>query len=515
MPSFSLLSLYQRLTLTLVLVFCLMLGVVLWWSDKLHKQTNLVTEQKLHLGLAEHLVHDNPALASGNYDKDALKSLFHVLMLLGANFEFYYTDADGKILAYSADPNKIKRERIDVQPINLLINNAKPLPILGDDPRNKHKQKIFSAAPIYNATEQLTGYLYVIIGGEKQDSIMSMVKSDGQLSKMSVIVLLSFAFLLISLMMLFHYFTKPLRQLTQEMQYINSNQTHLLSFEAANKSVLEQPITVNNDEVGILKHTFYQMVNQIQTQMTQIQELDQYRRTLLADLSHDLRTPLSNLQGYIEAIALQNDADDSATQVMDEQQRQAFLQIALKNAKNLKHLVDQIFDLANLESGQVAIHKECFPIGELLWDIKAKFALNAEEKDLSIVVEPAECNYLVFTDIAKVERVLSNLLENAIRHTPKNGQITLQVGLLPAKADMVKVSVIDNGIGIDKTEIGYIFDARYRANNSMEDKKSHAGLGLAISKKLMQLLDSNLQVESDLGKGTSFSFDLAMHTQAA
>jgi signal transduction histidine kinase len=120
-------------------------------------------------------------------------------------------------------------------------------------------------------------------------------------------------------------------------------------------------------------------------------------------------------------------------------------------------------------------------------------------------VRPKQCGFLVYSDIAKLERVLSNLIDNALRHTPENGAITIDV---EQQNEKIKISVIDTGTGISKKDIAYIFDARYRAANATGDQKRHVGLGLAISKKLTLLLNSELNVVSELGKGSQFSFSL-------
>ena len=205
------------------------------------------------------------------------------------------------------------------------------------------------------------------------------------------------------------------------------------------------------------------------------------------------------MQGYIETLSI-NDASLSA------EQKKNFIGVALKNSCQLKMLVDQIFELAHLEDGQVSLNMESFNIAELLYDIVAKFTLKAQKKQITLAIEPPVCQVQVHSDIGKLERVLSNLLENAIRHTPEQGVITIKVEEL--NEQQCQLSVIDNGTGIKTEEIAYIFDARYRASNATQSKGQHTGLGLAITKRLLELLQTDIRVKSELGKGTSFSFNL-------
>ena len=489
------LSLYQRLALSLSLVFGLIIYLVVWWSGHLQQNTQLESEQRLHLGLAAHLVSDNPLLAQGVYDYEGLKNLFHTLMLLGPSFEFYYLDPDGKILTYSAEPGKVKRTQVDLAPIQKILTEGAELPILGDDPRNGARQKIFSAAPVYHQ-EQLQGYLYMIIGGEVHDSVLASVQENQALRQVSLTAMASIGILLLLLLGLFRVFTLPLCKLATAIKTMDRHPFGAIDMD------IKLPSGSDN-EIQLLASTFKRMLQQIQHQFVQLQNIDEHRRVLLADLSHDLRTPLANLQGYIETLAISGDK-------ISNEERQKFIDISMRNAANLKKLIDQIFELAYLEGGQVTLHQEPFPVGELLYDVAAKFELKAKDKSIELKIEPAQCDYQVFADIGKLERILTNLLENAIRHTPEQGGITLAVTLDPKRGNRLRLDVRDTGTGISKHEIAHIFDARYRASNAQEDKNTHVGLGLAISKKLVELFDSDLKVRSELGKGTCFSFELAL-----
>ncbi|MCW8834406.1 MAG: HAMP domain-containing histidine kinase [Colwellia sp.] len=485
------LSLYQRLALVVCFAFTLLASLIFYWSNSLAEQSKFQAEQKLHIQLAEHLAHDNPLLQDGVYDKAALENLFHTLMLLGPAFEFYFLDPAGNIVTYSADPAKIKRKVVDLSPIVALIANPTAVPIFADDPRSLQGQKIFSAAPIYHG-DNLQGYLYVIIGGEIYDSIFSQVKNDKYLQQYGTLVIGALVLLLIILLAVFRYFTAPIRRLSHEMQAIKA-----VNFDQT-KVTLSPWQSSHNNEVHYLGNTFNTMVTQINQQFAQLTENDRIRRELLAHLSHDLRTPLATMQGYIETLTIKNAQ-------LTQQERLDYLATAGRNAMQLKRLIDQIFELAHLEDGQVTVNLETFAIGELLHDIIAKFALKAKEKQIKLTLRPEQCRFIVYSDIAKLERIITNLLENALRHTDKKGEVLIEVSQL---TDKIKISVTDNGTGISKEDIAYIFDARYRASNASDDSTPHAGLGLAISQKLSRILNSEIVVESQLGQGSCFSLSL-------
>tara|TARA_R110001583_G_scaffold182779_1_gene340909 strand:- start:16728 stop:18149 length:1422 start_codon:yes stop_codon:yes gene_type:complete len=470
-----------------------MASLLFYWSNSLAEQSKFRAEQQLHLKLAEHLAHDNPLLQDGVYDKKALENLFHSLMILGPSFEFYFLDPAGNIITYSADTDKIKRQSVELSPLVALIANPDAAPIFGDDPRNVDKQKIFSAAPIYRG-DNLQGYLYVIIGGEIYDSIFNQVKNDEDLQQYSVLLIGTLVLLLLILLALFRYFTSPIKQLVSEMEAIKA-----VKFDQS-KVNLSQWQHSKNNEVHRLGATFKDMVSQINLQFSQLTENDRIRRELLTHLSHDLRTPLATMQGYLETMVIKGDR-------LSSQEQTEYLATAQRNGMQLKRLIDQIFELAHLEDGQVTVNLETFTIGELLHDIIAKFALKAKSRQIHLTLQPQQCQYIVYSDIAKLERIITNLLENALRHTDDGGEVAIIVSQL---TDKVKIAVTDNGSGISKEDIAYIFDARYRASNAIEDSTPHAGLGLAISQKLSRILNSELLVDSQLGLGSNFSLSLQL-----
>lgn len=482
-------SLYRKLGLSLAGIFILTATAFIWWSQTLATYSQAQAEQKLHLGLAEHLAQDNPLLKTGVYDYSALENLFHTLMVLGPAFEFYFVDPSGKLLTYSAKPGQVQRQSIDLVPLVKLIENQQQLPIYGDDPRSLDGQKIFSVAPVYNE-EKLQGYLYVIIGSSIYDSIVDSIKSSEQILISSIWLLLALAFISLSMFLLFRTMTKPLKQLSCFIQ-----QSEQANFDISELELIDWPAEQN--EIHQLGQSVNRMLKKINQQMSQLTAVDEQRRELLAHLSHDLRTPLASLNGYLELLnkPKRPDANEAAQ----------YLNIALNNCNHLKSLIDQIFELAHLESGQAKVSLEVMNLGELIYDVMAKFALDAREHNITLKVSPVECDFSVYTDIAKLERILTNLIGNALRHTKSGGQIELKV---QRQGEDYQVIVADSGVGISAKDLPYIFEARYQASNSQGCKKTHSGLGLAITNRLIKLIKSEIKVSSELGKGTEFSFSL-------
>lgn len=233
-------------------------------------------------------------------------------------------------------------------------------------------------------------------------------------------------------------------------------------------------------------------------QMKKVKQGELDRKLLLTELSHDLRTPLANLQGYIEMLSL-----NSAR--ISEEERARFIQICERNLQKLTGLVEQIFELSYLESGEVVLKKENIMLTELLHDIASKFRVKAQSKGIQISIQMDVVNVFVFSDIDKLERVLTNLIDNAIKYTQSGGEVNLSV---LKRSDNIIVEVKDNGVGIKDAQLAQIFTARYQRSSLNSSAQAHQGLGLAISQKLMRLLDSKLEVSSTLGQGTAFRFQL-------
>ena len=250
------------------------------------------------------------------------------------------------------------------------------------------------------------------------------------------------------------------------------------------------------DEIGQLGRAFSSMARKIEEQFESLKETDRVRRELISNVSHDLRTPLSSMHGYVDTLLIKNES-------LDPEERKRYLEITRRHTLRLGQLVGDLFELSKLESAQVQPQLEQFSLAELLHDVAQEFELEARQKGVSIEVNSPEAAGSVEADIGLMQRVLENLLRNAIKHTPDGGRITVT---LDPRPDRVAVSVADTGCGIAPEDIDHIFDRFYRAESSASGGSS--GLGLAIVKRILDLHGSRITVESTVDKGTTFAFEL-------
>ncbi|HEU5283093.1 MAG TPA: HAMP domain-containing sensor histidine kinase, partial [Burkholderiales bacterium] len=249
------------------------------------------------------------------------------------------------------------------------------------------------------------------------------------------------------------------------------------------------------DRLGVsLRDMAARIVNQVQT----LKQTDVLRRELVANVSHDLKTPLATLQGYVDTLLLKDDALAPA-------ERRHYLGVASRSCQRLSKLVADLIELAKLDAHEVTLQPEPFSPGELLQDVAQKFQLKAEQRRVALeTVLPDRVPY-VSADIRLIERVLENLIGNALAHTDSGGKVRLTVD--SAGSDVV-LWVSDTGCGIPADELPHVFERFYRVNGADWERGGNAGLGLAITKSILDLHGSEMKVESQVGVGTSFAFTL-------
>jgi signal transduction histidine kinase len=221
------------------------------------------------------------------------------------------------------------------------------------------------------------------------------------------------------------------------------------------------------------------------------------RRDLVANVSHDLRTPLVSMRGYLEMLA--SKGDSLTREVRDE-----YLGIAVRQSEHLTTLVNELFELAKLDFRGMSLAREPFQLAELAADVVAKFKLAADDRQVDLSIESPGSLPFVDADLSLIERVLENLIFNALKHTPAGGRVGV---VLAAQGDRVLTQVVDTGCGIAPADLPFIFDRFYRGDGAQ--RRGHgAGLGLAIAKRIVDLHGERLEVASDAG-GTRFTFALA------
>ena len=484
-------SLFAKLTLVLILLFILLGSLTIsitFFATDLYQQEIM---QKLNGSVATHIVRKTDILQDDKINHKALRQLFSSVMMLNPNLEIYLLDEEGGILDFSAPPWKVVRMSVDLAPIKQFLageTGKMGVPIRGEDPRYYEENKVFSAA-VVTYKNKPRGYLYVIIGGEQYDSIVEKIKGSYILTSSLIVIAVGLFIAFFVSILLFAILTKRLKNLANTVSKFEDNPQRAPVFPHFKQK---------GDEIDRLAAAFQTMAVKIHHQLDDLQTTDTLRRELVANVSHDLRTPLATLQGYIETLLIK-EADLTA------KERRSYLQTAIKHCLRLNKLVAELFELARLDASETTPQQEVFNLAELTEDIIQKFALQSEKNNIQLTSEYTSTELFVSADISLIERVLENLLENALRFVPEGGKITLALSDIEQK---VYIKIIDNGAGIPETEIPYIFDRFYQLDKNRCVESNHAGLGLAIVKKIIELHNSVINVTSIPTQETTFSFYL-------
>jgi len=484
-------SFYSKLVLGLLASFSLIALMLMLLVQQMSSNYQSEVEQKLHLELAEHIVHDDNLLKGGKIDKEALEHTFHSMMILGPSFELYVVTPEGVVTTYSADDEKIKRMLVDLKPINQFLSGEGSLPIVGDDPRSLYKKKIFSVAEIRDG-DTLMGYLYIIIGGEIYDGVVDLLQQS-HIIKLGVWGFTATLFFsLIVVLLLFAMLTRPLRTLAMDMR----------SFRAEGFEKGTMPDSSwdpdSADEIHRLGTTFNEMATTLKQQYEKVKTTDELRRELVSYVSHDLRTPLAALQGYLETWQLKQ-------RDINPEEGAELIQVAMDNAQHISRLVEQLFELAHLDAENAQLNLEPVSIAELAQDVIQKLGIEADKKSITLDLQPKDPSIIAHANVEKMENVFTNLLENAIRHSDHNGEVSIN---MLKQNGMIRIEVKDKGCGIPEKDVAHVFDAHFRGSNSAQGGRTHSGLGLAITKRIVELHGSQIHVSSEIGKGSTFEFSL-------
>jgi two-component system OmpR family sensor kinase len=292
-------TLYSRLAAVLLglcfgtgLVFLALVGMMV----DMHQREVI---QRLNWNLGQELVSDGDLLQGKRLDQPPGRDLFAMLMRINPGIEIYLLDPEGNVLSFTGPTTDVGQWKVDLQPIRGFLDGSAALPIRGDDPRDPERRKIFSVAPLNAASGG--GYLYVILGGAQYAKAAAQSHRSYILGLTGWMVGASIVFAALSGLLLFAMLTRRLRHLAQ---VIDAFQRGDLSARVD----IERSTRSRGDEIDRLGSAFNQMADRLAAQVQELKETDTLRRELVANVSHDLRTPLASLQGYLETLILKGDS---------------------------------------------------------------------------------------------------------------------------------------------------------------------------------------------------------------
>ena len=471
-------SFSTRLTLALALLLLAYGAFVALLGRQVAAEHEQESLQRLSHGLARHIVEHWPQITLADVDqadRAAREALLGMLMVVNPGVQVYVLDADGRVNAYLGEPGMVREPQVDLQPVRAFLAGA-ALPLRGSDPMGSGVPRIFSAAMFAPraADTRPPGYLYVVLDGRARDQVA------GQLSLRRVwqgAGLAAAIGLLVTLLLgvfTFRRLTWPLQRLAARMR----------DYRARSDERTAAP-TGRADEVHDIEAAFDETTRRIEAHAAREQAQTRAHRETMAGVAHDLRTPLTALHGHLEALA-----GSAFAQQADPARRERVLGAALAQSDKVRRLSQQLFELAALQSTDQVLHRERFCLDELVTDAVQKFELG--DAPAAVTLQgPAPGRLELEGDLQLIERALTNLIDNAMRHAPGSAPVRVSLRREGMQAQIV---VEDAGPGLPAELL-----RRLQADQSVREPAlarpggGIGGLGLAIAQRVAVLHGGSLR----------------------
>lgn len=483
----------MRIGAVVLVVLVLMALALLLLSRWQQQRVNLEVTQRLNLGLARYVLEHQarPLLtAAGEPDSLLLQDMAMYVMRANPAVEVYVLSPSGAIIGHAMDGADVKMSAVDLAPVHALLRDPAhiELPVMGDDPSAPGQRNIFSVAPLGDPGSTTGGYLYIVLRGKAAQGLAVGSARSSAMREVTLAVVAASGVALLALSGSLLVLTRPLRRLTAQAQAFRDGGPTL------------PPAMQDADEIGSLESALIALQARVAEQFKQMEDSDRMRRELVSNLSHDLQTPLTSIQGYAEHALLKNDT-------LAGSERRDVLQLILRHCASLSKRIGDLFELAKLDAGRMKPRLEVFCLAELLQDIVDGYQLQARAGKVALTLDSAaRSTASVRADIALMERVFQNLIDNALRHTPPGGAVGIGIAAGPTE---LGVSITDTGTGIAKEHLAHVFERYYQAQDTVcAHGGTSAGLGLAIVKRILELHGSAIHVSSELARGTRFDFSL-------
>jgi len=476
-------SFYMKIAVifsAILLLFGLLVGFI---TMKASSEIAQEAIQNTNRDIASVLAREFQPLLYETFDQDAIEEKLTELSGKNPQFDFYLLSSSGyvkSIVPAGRERVALDKVVIDTEPLDKFIKGD-PLPILASDPANPDRRKPFSAANV-QVMDSEGCYIYVVLEGDQFSEATAMITDSyivrGTLMLLGVVLLIS----LLTGLFVFSNLSKRLKKIKKTVTEFERGQ-------------LNERIDVEgNDELSDLSTCFNRMADTLVDNMKEIQKTDRLRRELVANISHDLRSPIASIQGYLETIQMKGES-------ISKDELNSYFGTVLSNTKKLNRLIDDLFELSKLDAEEVTPNIEDVSVAELIQDLSQQFRPICEKKGIELVTKfPKSPNALIEADISLMNRALTNLIDNSIQHTPEGGKVT--ISSVKSGKDVV-VEIADTGSGIPEEDLPHVFDRFYQADKSRSENQG-AGLGLAIAQKIFRLHGAEVMVQSGLDRGTTF-----------
>ncbi|SMD33009.1 two-component system, OmpR family, phosphate regulon sensor histidine kinase PhoR [Reichenbachiella faecimaris] len=296
-------------------------------------------------------------------------------------------------------------------------------------------------------------------------------------------------YILINVVLEFLFF-KELRNIYEMFERIRNNDL----------ATLKPKRTYGHSSLNQIQQEIYSYAHVKQSEIEELKQMAKFRRQFLADVSHELKTPIFAAQGFVHTL-LDGAIDDKSI-------RMKFLKKAAKNLDGLDALVQDLLTVSHMEAGDITMQFEPTNICEVVDEIFDQLEERAAKKGIGLKLVSDKDKILVLADNQRIHQVFINLISNAIKYSDENGDVIVT---LIQKKDKLDITVKDNGIGIPPEHLNRVFERFYRVDKSRSKAQGGTGLGLSIVKHIVEAHLSEIKVVSNVGEGSSFSFELELY----
>ena len=444
----------------------------------------------LNKDVAAHIAKFTSPFESDKINKDKADSVFYNAMVVSPSIEVYFLDTTGKVMYYEAPDSAIKLKQIPLDNVHKLILSKGKEYITSPDPKDPGHNKIFSAAEVIKGDRKL-GYIYVILGSKEYSNTSELLFT----SHAATLAIEAFAIIIIASFIISFYYIKRLQR-----RY-NAVLSVLDQYKQGNFAA--RFTGSRNDEFSPVTGSFNTMAELLSQNISKLKKAEKERRNFIANISHDLRTPLSIASGYAETLV-----NEGAKIPADKQKE--YTQLVVNKLKQVENMVLQLFELSRLDAIDFKTEKEPFIFSEILQEITTSFTMAAAAKHIELTC--IGCNELIWTkgDIKMMERVVQNLVSNAIKNTPDRGKIIIRLKL---QNNRLKAIFENSGEHLSADLLNWI-------NSGVETdiigtRPFHkTGLGLVIVKRILSLHDSHLMASANPDANNCFAFTLPVYVSS-
>ncbi|MHA4807320.1 HAMP domain-containing sensor histidine kinase [Flavitalea flava] len=423
------------------------------------------TTQRINKDVAAHIAKFASPFDSTGLNRKIADSVFYDAMILSPSVEVYFLDTAGKVMYFHAPDSVIKVWQLPLDHIRQYINSGGLEYIKGPDPKLPGMEKIFSAAEVRHGNRNL-GYIYVVLGGNNYQTISQMLFGNHVTSlaiKVSAIVVI------LSIVVSLFYLNRIKRKLIRITDVMTA-------FREGNyKARFDSGIF---DEFSSLTGSFNTMADLLTHNIERLEMAEMERKNFLANISHDLRTPLTVIRGYVETLQ-----GESNSERLTSEKQEEITVLLHKKIRQMESMIMQLFELSRMESAEFKPAREPFNISEVMEEMTSDLRKPAEKKKIQLSSSGTHEMTWIDADIALMERVIQNLAANAIRHTPQHGWVHIKL----EKKEQDILAIFENSSPALPEDLLQWINTNTNTIHKNTDLKARRGLGLAIVKKILQL----------------------------